>query len=261
MALFRAASFAGGVVTMPYKKAIMPHLDGLDDLAATLGAVNNVYLDKDGKLRGTNTDWRGVKGCLVHADEEIGGEDREREKVALIVGAGGASRAAVYALGLELGCRVIYIINRDEREVRELLEDTQAYGKVGTKGPEVIHVQSLQQAKGIQEKPYYIVGTVPDLEPKTEQELEARAILEEFLTKEGEAGILLDMCFKPRRTRMIKLGEKHGWKTVEGTWIIGHQVEEQWRLWAGEDASRKIPKEEAWQVLKRAAEESPAINF
>lgn len=86
MALFRAPSFAGGVVTMPYKQTIMPHLDALDDLAIVLGACNNVYRTPNGKLRGTNTDWRGIKGCLLNASE------KGRGKPALIVGAGGASR-------------------------------------------------------------------------------------------------------------------------------------------------------------------------
>ena len=56
LAAFRAPTFAGGVVTMPYKQTIMPHLDGLDPLATLLGACNNVYVTRTGQLRGTNTD-------------------------------------------------------------------------------------------------------------------------------------------------------------------------------------------------------------
>ncbi|KAK5293095.1 3-dehydroshikimate dehydratase [Cryomyces antarcticus] len=256
MALFRAPSFAGGVVTMPYKQAVMRHLDGLDDLALTLGACNNVYLTADGKLRGTNTDWRGIKGCLLNASPE------GRGKPAVIIGAGGASRAAVYALSTELGCKTIYMINRDEAEVAALLADAQAYADNGQPGPHLIHIKSVAQTSGLP-KPYYIVGTVPDFEPSTPQELEARAILESLLsTRDGEEkGVLLDMCFKPRNTRILKLGKRHGWRTVEGTGVIGHQVEEQWRLWAGQEASGNVPVEEAWEVLRKKAEESTAINF
>lgn len=254
MELFRAPTFAGGVVTMPYKQSVMKHLDGLDELATTLGACNNVYRTPDGILRGTNTDWRGVKGCLLDAGSD------GRGKPAMIIGAGGASRAAVYALSAELDCSTIYIINRDEGEVAALFRDAQAYAKYGQDGPNLIHIKSVDQAKQL-DTPYYIIGTVPDSEPSTEQELEARAVLIEFLARNGEKGVLLDMCFKPRFTRHIKLGEKHGWQTVQGTDIIGHQIEEQWRLWAGEEASKRVPKKEAWAVLQKAAEESKAINF
>ncbi|KAJ9649713.1 hypothetical protein H2199_000492 [Coniosporium tulheliwenetii] len=254
LSLFRAPSFAGGVVTMPYKQALMPYLDELDELALTLGACNNVYKTAEGKLRGTNTDWRGIKGCLLGASEEGKG------KPALIIGAGGASRAAVFALANQLECGTIYIINRDVGEVEALLRDAQAYAKDGQKGPNLVHLRSVEQARE-QASPYYIVGTVPDFEPKTEQELEARAMLEEFLARDGKKGVLLDMCFKPRNTRILKLGKRHGWKTVEGTGIIGHQVQEQYRLWAGEEVSQRLPMEEAWAVLQKAAEESPAINF
>ncbi|KAK4979626.1 hypothetical protein LTR28_003633 [Elasticomyces elasticus] len=254
IALFRAPTFAGGVVTMPYKKAVLSHLDKLDDLAVVLGACNNVYLSPEGELVGTNTDWIGIKGCLLDAS------DQGRGKPAMIIGAGGASRAAVYALSAELDCNTIYVINRDEQEVIDLFRDAQAYAKHGRSGPRLIHIQSVEQALGL-ETPFYVVGTVPDFEPKTEEELQARAILESFLARNADRGVLLDMCFKPRNTRILKLGKQHQWRTVEGTDVIGRQIEEQWRLWAGEEAAQRVPKEEAWAVLRKAAEESPRINF
>lgn len=77
----------------------------------------------------------------------------------------------------------------------------------------------------------------------------------------SEKGVLLDMCFKPRRTRTIKLAEGNGWLTVEGTHVIMYQIEEQWRLWAGEEKVENLDREAAWRVLLRAAEDSAAINF
>ena len=251
MSTFRAPTFAGGVVTMPYKKAIMPHLDGLDPLATTLGACNNVYLTAAALQRGTTPDWPGIRGCLVDASPDGCGQP------ALGIGAGGASRAAVYALSARLACPTIYVLNRDAHEVAELLHDAQAYG---SRPPRLVHVRSREQACALP-MPFYIVGTVPDLEPHTPDEHEARAILETFLAMQGDKGVLLDMCFKPRETRILKLARRHGWRTVEGTEVIGHQIEEQWRLWAGDEAGGKVPKEEAWRILRKAAKESPAINF
>ncbi|PVH88816.1 NAD(P)-binding protein [Cadophora sp. DSE1049] len=260
VAFFRAPTFAGGVVTMPYKKAIIPYLDEADALVSKIGACNNVYLTPEGKLRGTNTDWRGIKGCLLSGMKS--GDNAGRGKPALIIGAGGASRAAVYALFAELECGEIYVVNRDAGEVQDLLNDAKAYATSGTdKQPKIRHVTSAELAKRMP-APFFIVGTVPDFEAKTEEEINARAILETLLKKEDK-GVLLDMCFKPRNTRILKMGRENGWKVVEGTGVIGYQIEEQWRLWAGagENGRKAVPKEEAWGLLRKAADESTAINF
>jgi len=251
---FHTPTFVGAVITMPYKQSVIPHLSGIDPHAALIGAVNNVYLTPERQLRGTNTDWEGIKGCLLNADLEGNG----RGKPALIIGAGGASRAAVYALNKEFGCQTIYVINRDESEVAQLLSDTRAYHDDSLN---IIQVNSTAQAVSLAE-PFYIVGTVPDIEPRNESELAMRKILEVFLDS-NEKGVLLDMCFKPRNTRTLKLGRSKGWSCVEGTEIIGHQIGTQWGLWTGEGEAIKarISEEEAWRVLRREAEESTMINF
>lgn len=250
ISLFRNPTFAGGVVTMPYKTAIMRHLDGLDTHALRIGACNNVYRAANGSLRGTNTDWRGVKGCLLDASSDGQG------KPAMIIGAGGASRAALYALLDELECPSVYIVNRDVEEVKVLLEDAKVYGE----SKKIVHVETIEQAQNLT-APFYIVGTVPDFEPSTPSEICARDIIEHFLSTSKNQGVLLDMCFKPRRTRLLRMGEQYNWQTVEGTGIIGHQIEEQYRLWCGEEVSRNMDKKGAWKVLQEAAESSPAINF
>ena len=271
ISLLRAPSCAGAVVTMPYKKTIMPLLDELDDLCVRIGACNGVYLvpDPSGgagqrRLRGTNTDWRGIQGCLLGANVTGAGVGRP----ALIIGAGGASRAAVYALGVEMGVAVIYVINRDEDEVRDLVADVERMMPASESKLEIVHVRSVEQARTL-ENPYYIVGTVPDFEPQTPEERKAKEMLEVFFAaaaseqtglEDVEKGVFLDMCFKPRVTRQIKLARKYGWRTVEGTEIIGHQIEEQWRLWTGRVLT-KGQQEEAWRVLRAQAEESKAINF
>jgi hypothetical protein len=53
----------------------------------------------------------------------------------------------------------------------------------------------------------------------------------------------------------------HGWQPVEGAEVVGHRIEEQWPLWAGDGGSGKMPKEEAWRILREAEKESPAISF
>lgn len=253
VSLARDDSTIGLVVTMPYKNVIAKHLDALDELAATIGACNNVYRDPNdpSKLRGTNTDWLGIKGCLL---ETPGATEPVLHKPALIVGAGGASRAAVYALSTYFKSSVIYVLNREEGEVTDLIRDSQRLSSA----PKIIHVKPGQATE--LETPYYVVGTVPDLEPQTPEEMAVRDSLEEFLSRPAK-GVLLDMCFKPRRTRMIKLAEKHNWPAVEGTHVIGHQIETQWKLWAGEELVKKMDRDGAWKLLLEMAEQSPGINF
>jgi quinate dehydrogenase len=103
---------------------------------------------------------------------------------------------------------------------------------------------------------------VPDFEPKTEEELNSKKIIQSFLGKE-QKGVLLDMCYKPRNTRILRTAKENGWVAVEGTGVIAHQIGEQWRLWAGagEDGKKEVPKDKAWEILRKGAEESTAINF
>lgn len=256
--LLKDPHFGGAVITMPYKQSIVEHLDEVDDLVTTIGACNNVYSSTDGQLIGSNTDWRGVLGSLTSADSQGAG------KPALIFGAGGASRAAVYALSTHLKCPKIYVINRDEKEVADLERDTAKMRSASA--TQMVHVTSVEQAQTL-DTPYYIVGTVPDFPPTSETEKTAFRIFDHFMASASTPGVFLDMCFKPIETRKIKLAKTHGWTTLAGTDIIGHQIQEQYRVWfkPGSDPDTEVISEdvakEAWEVLNREARSSPGINY
>lgn len=257
LALAKEPTTAGLVVTMPYKSSIMEHLDDIDELATAIGACNNVYYSKEQprRLCGTNTDWRGIRGCLLEKGDEKSRPSESSPAPAMIIGAGGASRAAAYALTTYLHSHTLYILNRDCQEVFSLINDMSRLPVT----PKIIHVESLEQAHQLP-SPYYIVGTVPDLEPKSSSEKNVALLLKHFLSR-PEKGVLLDMCFKPRRTRTIKLAEHLDWPTVEGTHVIGYQIDEQYRLWAGEERVQNLDGKQAWDVLLKAADDSPNINF
>lgn len=189
MTLARSGETAGLVVTMPYKNTVMARLDRLDELATTIGACNNVYHDPSdyNKLVGTNTDWLGVKGCLLEkGDEDKRPKPGDSGNPALLVGAGGASRAAVYALSTQLFSTTIYVLNRDDKEVEDLIRDT---ARIEPR-PTIVHVKSLEQASKLS-TPYYVVGTVPDFPPTTVAEKTVAAVLEHFLSCSPK-GVLLD---------------------------------------------------------------------
>lgn len=87
-------NFGGFSVTMPHKQAIIPHLDATDPIAAKIGAVNTIKID-DGKLTGYNTDAHGFITPLKARFGDV------RDARVAVFGAGGASRACVYALKQE----------------------------------------------------------------------------------------------------------------------------------------------------------------
>ena len=233
--IFRGPHFAGGIVTMPWKKAIIPYLDEVDDKVSLASACNMVYRLPNGRLRGTNVDWVGIKVPLLAA------RPRGSASCGMIYGAGGASRAALYVLAVELRLQTIYIINRDDAEVADFLLDAQAYRTLVN--PRILHVQSVEQAKNLT-VPSYLISTVPDLEAKTSGEHDARAILREFLCRgQGGCGVVLDMCYHPRVTRNLQLALKFGWTTIEGIKVVANQLKVQWLLWTGQEISDAVEAE------------------
>lgn len=265
-AKLRGPEFAGAVITMPHKLGIIPYLGGVDEIVELIGACNNIYPIEEPsdrglrrKLIGTNTDWVGVKDCLLRLDDEFKARNshttNNETKTGFIVGAGGACRAVVYALTRHLNVSKIYVINRDADEVQTLTNDISArYQKTNhpLSIPEIIHLQTPDQARNLKDKPYYGIGTVPDYLPTTDAEITARDTLHALLDCSDEMkGVFLDMCYKPRETSNLLAAKQRGWVTGEGVDVVSFQLKEQWRLWAGEEASRRIPLE---KMVKRARE-------
>jgi shikimate dehydrogenase len=107
-----ALGFAGANVTVPHKAAVLPLMDRLTPVAAAIGSVNTIALQPDGTLLGDSTDGVGLLADLRAHGCEPGGQP------VLVIGAGGAARAAVYALA-ETGATVA-IVNRTARHAEEL---------------------------------------------------------------------------------------------------------------------------------------------
>lgn len=101
----RAVGLHGFNVTAPAKSDIMPHLDSVSEQSRIIQAVNTVTVDEKGRLTGHNTDWIGVVQSLTEAGVNL------RQKTAVVLGAGGAGRAAVYGL-LEGGVQKVILMNR-----------------------------------------------------------------------------------------------------------------------------------------------------
>ncbi|MBW1645910.1 MAG: shikimate dehydrogenase [Deltaproteobacteria bacterium] len=110
----RALGISGINVTIPWKEAILPHIDEISPAAAAIGAVNTIS-NRDGRLAGDNTDWQGFADSLAsHGCDPAGGR-------AAVLGAGGAARAVLYALGKK-NCQEIVIFNRTTEKAAALAD-------------------------------------------------------------------------------------------------------------------------------------------
>jgi shikimate dehydrogenase len=116
VAALQKAGFAGVNVTIPHKETASALAHELDDAAKMAGAVNLLLFAPDGKIVGRNTDIGGLSASLA---EDLGRVSLQGKK-AVIVGAGGAARAAVLALA-ELGANDIRLVARDESRAHALL--------------------------------------------------------------------------------------------------------------------------------------------
>ena len=114
-AFLAARSFRGINVTIPYKQAVIPYLNGIDNTARAIGAVNTV-VNRDGKLFGFNTDLYGLTRLIRRTGLDLSG------KKVLIPGTGGTSRTAAFAAE-QLGARETRKISRTGRDGSLTYED------------------------------------------------------------------------------------------------------------------------------------------
>lgn len=205
-------------VSLPHKRAIMEHLDHVDETARRIGAVNTVVRRKDA-LTGSNTDWSGAMRALER-------ETRLAGLRAVVLGAGGTARAVIHGL-LARGARV-RVLNRTQEKARALCDALGA----DTAGP----LSELAAA------PYDVmvnttsVGLGDDASP-----VEASAIRPD--------AIVMDAVYEPERTRLLRDAESRGARTIPGKWMLVYQAAEQLEAWTGE----KAPVDAMTEAFDRAA--------
>lgn len=109
--------FIGGSITIPYKKEIIKYLEGIDDDAKKIGAVNCIYRNEKGKLIGANTDGAGALWSLQSAYGDLNGAR------VLLLGAGGAALAVATFIGKSIGKKgKLFIANRNKSKSDELIQ-------------------------------------------------------------------------------------------------------------------------------------------
>lgn len=208
-------------VTMPYKEAILSHLDNFDSHTTKIGACNTVVRAQDGKLYGFNTDAAGIVRPLERRLNTLEGAR------ILVIGAGGAARAAVFGLK-ERGSEV-YILNRSAAPAKKLAH--QARARI-IKRPDL---KKLAFDVIINATP---VGMGHSREtPLQDKEINARYVF--------------DMIYDPPETRLLKLARERGAQIIPGIEMFVHQAARQFEIWTGKPA----PWDEMLRVVLLALQE------
>lgn len=232
---------------MPNKIAFINEVDMTDDIGTGVGAINTVYTRiRDGKVVkiGTNTDTVGIKQSFLQMPKAKKFVDLNDGKPGLVYGGGGASRSAVYALYKFFGCDTVYVVNRDKKEVDDLI----AVMAVSEPGIKIVHVESPEQAR-ISEKPQLVVLCVPNFAPATAEEIQAKETLKVFMETKGA---VLEMCYHPEpETMLFHEFEAAGWVVISGIYAMVYQGVAQIQLWGGFSVE-ELPVEKVKEVVMTA---------
>ncbi|KAK9894059.1 NAD(P)-binding protein [Cystobasidium minutum MCA 4210] len=242
----------------------MPYLDELTPRAQAVGSVNTTKIvEKDGKTIhiGTNLDIQAILNSLRQAltgtaspfDASVPSEFREGQAAALVIGGGGATRAAIYALHT-MKLSPIYILNRDSAETQAIIKQFPTI--------DLRELTSVDQAKAelkeLEAKGTRFcvgVGCIPSVEPASEGEKMvydvARALFSHPYPAVGgdnegtqhfsipEKPIFFDMAYKPIMTLLRVMAEELGWRSESGVGIVAENCFEQAEWWLGLSVSAK----------------------
>jgi 3-dehydroquinate dehydratase/shikimate dehydrogenase len=209
-------NFKGFSVTIPHKQAIIEHLDFIDETASAIGSVNTVKIVDD-KFYGYNTDAPGFLAPLQNAYGNL-----ENVKVA-VLGAGGAARAAIYALKKEDASVTIFARNLEKAGV--LAAEFQIEAKE----------LPLPQSSSSSFKDFDIVVNTTPLGMKGKYELETPAIAEQI----ENVHLVYDLVYNPFETRLIKEARKVDVPTISGLAMLVAQGMKQFEIWTDLDAPMK----------------------
>jgi len=196
----------GVSVTMPYKESILPHLDNTDSHSAKIGACNTVVRAQDGKLYGFNTDSSGIVRPLERRLSTLEGAR------ILVLGAGGAARAAVFGLK-ERGCEV-YILNRTAGPAKKLAHQARA---------------RLMKRPDLKKLAFDVIINATPVGMGNTRETPLQE-------KEINARYVFDMVYDPPETRLLKLAKERGAQIIPGIEMFVHQAARQFEIWTGKPA-------------------------
>jgi shikimate dehydrogenase len=221
----RSGDRVGSNVTVPHKQAVVPLLDALDAAAAAIGAVNTIVRQVDGRLVGYNTDCTG----FVRALREQAGFDPAGANV-LLLGAGGAARAVVYAL-LKAEATTLGVANRTPARAEAL---TESFARLAAEQAAALYTveedtphfdEALRQANLVVNATSIGMWHGP---------AEGRSPLEGRTLRPGM--LVYDLVYNPEQTPLLIQAQQAGCPTLGGLAMLVYQGAEAFELWTGKPA-------------------------
>lgn len=220
-ARLQEATFGGGSVTIPHKVEVMQYLDELTPAARAIGAVNTVVREDqwggDVRWKGDNTDWLGILRPIRKRLDGAAGSGDRKEVVALVVGAGGTSMAAAYAMR-QLGVTQLYIYNRTLAKAEEVAQRFHAQA-LASLTPELLPAVDV------------VVSTIP---------AQAGFVLPDYLVETQRSVVVLDAAYQPPITPFLAHAALHGASCIQGFEMLYEQAIEQFNRWHPTTAQRSV---------------------
>ncbi len=219
---------SGLSVTIPHKESLQASMDGLEDLAAGIGAMNTVYRDGEGRLIGANTDAVAIAACLEAQLGTLHG------RTVLVLGAGGVARAAVHACR-DRGAEV-RIANRTATRAKELAAETGCVAIDWNDAPAI---------------PYDVLinGTAVGMRK------EGRDLDESPWPAEAHrpGSVVFDTVYIPLETKLLRDAQLAGCRTICGLDMFISQAEGQFSRWFHRQAPGPLMRRVALERLTPAA--------
>jgi shikimate dehydrogenase len=202
--------FAGGNVTIPHKEKAFALADEPDALASELGAANTLYRE-DGRLKATNTDGYGF---LANLDDRAKGWDA-RKDIAVILGAGGASRAVIQAIR-DRGFSEIHVLNRTVERAQELADRF---------GPKIHAAPIAALPERLRGADLFVNTTSLGMD-------DGESIAIDFAPM-AEAGLVTDIVYVPLTTPFLQQARAQGRAVADGLGMLLHQAVPGFEKWFG----------------------------
>ncbi len=228
----RVAGFCGASVTVPHKQAVMPLLDEITAEAKAIGAVNTI-VRQDNRLIGDNTDWRGFLVPLREAGFDPAGRS------CVVVGAGGAARAVVYALG-RAGAASVHLFNRTSARAEALAHDLQPLFPKTVLHAHSILAGAVRDALAHDTMVLLVNATSVGMWPN----VDASPWQDDLPIPAGAT--VYDLVYNPLQTKLLRQAEEAGCRTIHGEGMLVHQGAIAFELWTG----RKAPLDVMFDTVR-----------